>query len=60
MNVLNYKQYDDGNINDFYGVFLENNKAVFGVPTSVHFVDDYQDMYYAFNADLASSFKQNV
>ena len=41
MNVLNYKQYDDGDINDFYGVFLQNNKAAFGVPISVHFVDDY-------------------
>jgi len=32
MNVLNYKQYDEGNINPFYADYLQEKKSNFGVP----------------------------
>lgn len=60
MNVLNYKQYDAGNINPDYFYFLEANKASLGVPNWVHYVDDNQQMYQDFSADLASSYKREL
>ncbi len=40
MNVLNYKQYDDGNINPAYGDYLQEKKGSFGVPDWMNYVDD--------------------
>lgn len=60
MNVLNYKQYDEGNINPDYDKFLEANKLSFGVDASVKFVSDNQEMYYAFCDDLSRSFKKSL
>ena len=60
MNVLNYRQYDAGNINPDYAAFLQANKKTFGVPDWLNYVDDNQEMYYAFNADLASSFRSKL
>jgi hypothetical protein len=60
MNVLNYKLYDNSDFNEKYYNYLETNKAEFGVPANKTFVDDYQEMYYAFNADLSKSFKPHL
>lgn len=58
MNVLNYQQYDAGNINPDYSVYLQKNKKSFGVPDWLSYVDNNQQMYYDFNADLSSSYKR--
>ena len=58
MNVLNYKQYDQGNINPDYHYYLQEKKTNFGVPASVNYVDNNEKMYYDFNADLSKSFKK--
>ena len=42
MNVLNYKLYDNSDFNEKYSEYLQKNKAVFGVPDSKNYVDDYQ------------------
>jgi len=60
MNVLNYQQYDQGNINPDYKYFLQNNKKSFGVPDWLNYVDNNEQMYYDFNADLASSYKREL
>ena len=60
MNVLNYKQYDAGNINPEYHHFLSNNKQSLGVPSWVTYIDDNQQMYQDFSADLAQSYKRNL
>jgi carboxypeptidase C (cathepsin A) len=60
MNVLNYKQYDAGNINPEYAAYLQSNKKSFGVPDWVNYVADNQKMYYDFNVDLASSTKSSL
>jgi cathepsin A (carboxypeptidase C) len=60
MNVLNYKLYDNGDFNEDYYKYLEANKGEFGVPSTKTFVDDYPEMYLAFNADLSRSFKPQL
>lgn len=60
MNVLNYKLYDNSDFNEDYAKYLEKNKVAFGVPSNSSFVDDNQEMYYAFNADLSRSFKPQL
>ncbi len=40
MNVMNYKQYDAGNINPDYQYYLQDKKKSFGVPDWVNYVDD--------------------
>lgn len=60
MNILNYRQYNGGNINDKYVEYLEKNKAVFGVPANKTYVDDDQDMYEAFAADISISYKRQL
>lgn len=40
MNVMNYKQYDAGNINTDYQYYLQDKKKSFGVPDWVNYVDD--------------------
>lgn len=60
MNVLNYKQYNDGNINPEYKNYLQDKKKNFGVPDWVNFVDDNQQMYYDFSADLAASYQRQL
>ena len=40
MNVLNYKQYDAGNINPDYKYFLQDNKKEFGVPDWLDYLDN--------------------
>jgi carboxypeptidase C (cathepsin A) len=60
MNVLNYKLYDNSDINENYAKYVEANKGQFGVPANKSYVDDYEEMYYAFNADLSRSFKPQL
>ena len=60
MNVLNYKLYDNSDFNENFAKYLEANKDQFGVPANKTYVDDYQEMYYAFNADLSRSFKPQL
>lgn len=60
MNVLNYKQYDDGNINVDYQYYLQEKKSSFGVPNWVNYVDDNQQMYEDFAADISTSFKRQL
>ncbi len=60
MNVLNYKQYDEGNINGDYQYFVQDNKKSFGVPDWVNYVDDNQQMYEDFAADISMSFKRQL
>lgn len=60
MNVLNYKQYDNGNINLDFSFYLQNNKKKFGVPDWVSFVADNQQMYQDFSEDLARSFRSDL
>lgn len=40
LNVLNYKQYDAGNINPDYALYLQDKKKNFGVPDWLSYVDD--------------------
>jgi len=42
MNVLNYKQYDDGKINPIYAKYLQAQKSQFGVANATNFIDDNQ------------------
>lgn len=58
MNVLNYKQYDAGNINPDYGLYLQEKKKNFGVPDWLNYNDDNEKMYDDFAADLSTSFKR--
>ena len=60
MNVLNFRQYDQGNINPDYADFLQTNKKAFGVPDWLNYLGDNQEMYFAFNADLAASYKREL
>jgi carboxypeptidase C (cathepsin A) len=60
MNVLNYKQYDEGNINPEYASFLMENKKALGVPDWMNYVDDNQQMYEDFAEDLSISFKREL
>ena len=60
MNVLNFRQYDEGNINPDYKYFLQGNKKSFGVPDGVDYVESNEKMYYDFNADLSSSYKREL
>lgn len=45
MNVLNYKQYDDGNINPDYSFYLQSKKKIFGVPDWVSYIENNDQMY---------------
>ena len=60
MNVLNFNQYDAGNINPDYKYYMQDKKKNFGVPDSVNYVDHNEQMYYDFNADLSSSYKREL
>lgn len=60
MNVLNYKQYDEGNINPEYQYYLQEKKKSFGVPDWLNYVDDNQQMYEDFAADISTSFKRQL
>lgn len=57
MNVHNYKMYDNSDFNQIYAKYLEKHKTSFGVPDNVPYIDDNEEMYYAFNYDLSKSFK---
>ena len=60
MSVLNYKQYDAGNINPDYGIYIQDKKKNFGVPDWLNYNDDNEEMYAAFGADISTSFKREV
>ena len=60
MNVLNFRQYDAGNINPDYKYYLQAKKKNFGVPDWLDYVDNNQQMYYDFNYDLSSSYKREL
>ena len=40
MNVLNFRQYDAGNINPDYKYYLQAKKKNFGVPDWLNYVDN--------------------
>ena len=42
MNVLNFRQYDQGNINPDYKYYLQDKKKSFGVPDWMNYVDNNQ------------------
>lgn len=60
MSLYNYKQYDNGNINPDYSVFLTKNKNVLGVPSWLNYVDDNQQMYEDFAEDISISYKRSL
>lgn len=60
MNILNYKQYDAGNINEDYYIYLQEKKKNFGVPDWLNYVADNTQMYEDFAADLSTSFKRSL
>lgn len=40
MSIVNYKQYDAGNINPNYGGYIQEKKKNFGVPDWLNYNDD--------------------
>lgn len=60
MNVLNFNQYDQGNINPDYKYYLQDKKKNFGVPDWLDYVDNNDQMYIDFNVDLASSYRREL
>lgn len=60
MSVMNYKLYDEGNINPDYGIYLEEKKKIFGVPDWLKYVDDNEQMYKDFGDDISRSFKNQL
>lgn len=60
VNVQNYKQYDDGNINPSYKIYLQKNKKIFGVPDWVSYVEDNQQMYADFSSDFSLSYRKSL
>jgi len=42
MSIYNYKQYNDGNINPYYSLYLTKNKNALGIPSWINYVDDNQ------------------
>jgi hypothetical protein len=60
VNILNYKQYDAGNINPDYAIYVQDKKKNFGVPDWLNYVDDNQQMYADFGADISTSFKREL
>jgi carboxypeptidase C (cathepsin A) len=60
VNVQNYKQYDDGNINPSYSIYLQNNKRKFGVPDWVNYIEDNRQMYADFSSDFSLSYRKSL
>lgn len=38
VNKYNYKQYDQGNINPYYSLYLTKNKQSLGIPDNVNYI----------------------
>lgn len=56
INIFNVKQYDEGNCNYDYDVYMESIKTDMKiVPKNISFVDTNDAVYEAFSADLAES-----
>jgi hypothetical protein len=53
---MNFRKYDQDNINPNYWKFLNDNKKQFGVPDDVNYVEDGDAMYKAFGKDISMSF----
>jgi carboxypeptidase C (cathepsin A) len=60
MSIVNYKQYDEGNINPEYGNYIQDKKKNFGVPDWLNYNDDNEKMYDDFAADISTSFKREL
>jgi len=60
MSVMNYKLYDEGNINTDYAIYLQERKKMFGVPDWLNYVDDNEQMYKDFADDISRSFKNQL
>lgn len=53
---MNFRKYDQDNINPDYWKFLNRNKKEFGIPDDVNFNADGDAMYKAFGVDISMSF----
>jgi hypothetical protein len=53
---MNFRKYQQDNINPDYWKFLNNNKKSFGVPDDVNYIEDGDAMYNAFSRDISMSF----
>lgn len=53
---MNFKKYNQDNINPDYWKFLNENKKQFGVPDDVNYTEDGDPMYKAFGKDISMSF----
>jgi len=60
MNVANYRQYDDGNINKQYAKYLESKKKNLGVPDNNSFVEWNQTIWKSFGDDYGLSFRKDL
>ena len=53
---MNFRKYNQDNINPDYWKFLNANKKQFGIPDDVNYVEDGDFMYKAFGKDISMSF----
>jgi hypothetical protein len=56
VNLMNFRKYQQDNINPDYWKFLNDNKKSFGVPDDVNYIEDGDFMYNAFSRDISMSF----